>query len=49
MYMISNSNLKEAIHLLQYVDQAPGNDIKTLNAKRRSRILIKQLKKATKI
>ena len=45
MYSISNSNLKEVIKLLGSLQGLTGSDDKTVNAKRRAKIMIKSLEK----
>jgi hypothetical protein len=47
MLIISNDKIREAQNLLQYALNAPGNDLKTVNARRRAKILMKGLCKLT--
>jgi hypothetical protein len=43
MMIISNDKVEEVRYLLQYALNAPGNDTKTVNARRRAKRLLKRL------
>ncbi len=49
MLIISNDKVKEAEYLLQYALNAPGNDTKTVNARRRAKKLLRKLTDLTPI
>jgi hypothetical protein len=46
MYAISKSNQSELIRLLEFLRTVPGDDLKTVNARRRAGLSIKMLNKA---
>ena len=49
MYAISNQQRDEVIKLLAALQGLPGNDVKTVNIKRRAGIMIKKLNKSKQI
>ena len=45
MQTLSNSNYAEAIKLVSALKDLKGDDLKTINLKRRAKVLIRKLKK----
>lgn len=49
MYSISNSQREEIAKLLAALTQHPGNDLKSLNLKRRAKLAISKLNKSKQL
>lgn len=43
MYRVANKHIDEAIKLLSLISELPDKDLKTVNSKRRAKLLIKKL------
>lgn len=43
MYKISNKHYKEIIELLKCVCEIPGNDLRTVNRRRRALLIVRRL------